>query len=499
MGKYRMTGVKNTPKVLERDLLENAKKLAENPELAIPKCAGEECRKCRFAKIRKKMEKVQRYSDNPEKLIKFASKGDQMVRAYAAAISLNAAGKVPYLSTAQLPTGEVSFAVRGTVDKEKLIGMQHFDDPDLRLLAYWDIARKYDLHIYSTENGLFCSAEGPKAPKEYVDEMLLAIKYDRNAQGCGHPGKSQLVVKWVSANIDICECQDCSDEGNIIHDLSSRIAAPDHTDDFRSDAIIKFDCKAQKCGKCDVSGGVEDLAGRHRKGEISDKQFLAEATEKKRQLLREKGGYVLGSECYDEDLDMFLSNVKGSDLEIKALTTLLKGKKMGVVSDSNVASKIIADLWPENAEACLGAVCSPEIVSKMKDRTDLAPAMLLAEANHAEQAKAIDSSLPSYRSLGEIGRLSDALARAYKTEGRDGLLRIVEKSKGKDHRSKSICYAFLKAIGESSKSWQFNKQEADFGEYLSQFAGIMLRATGLEYDEALKNLVTVSGANETVA
>jgi len=498
MGKYRMRGVKNTPKVLERDLIENAKKLVADPELIIPKCSGEECRKCRFAKVRKKLMKVQGYHDNPDKLVKLASKGDQMVRAYAATISLAASGKIPYLSSAQLPTGEVSFAVRGTVDKEKLIGMQHFDDPDLRLLIYWDMARKYDLHIYSTEKGVFCSATGPKAPKEYVDEMLKAIECE-GPQGCGHSGESHIVVKWKSAGRDIVMCHECIDDGNVVHDLSSRIAAPDHTDDFQSDVNVKFDCKADKCGKCDTSGGVGELAERHRKGEVNDQEFLAQASDKKRLALREKGAYVLGSECYGEDLDKFLANVKGSELEMKALTGLLKAHKMGVVSDGNVAGKIIADLWPKNATIMLQAVSSEEVAGKLKDRTDIAPSLLLVEANRMELAKSVDGSLPMYHALGDIGKLADALARAYKTEGRDAVLRIAERSKGKDHRSKSVCYAFFKAIGETSKSWQFNKQEADFGEYLSQFATQMLNAKGQEYDEALKNLVTVSGANETVA
>jgi hypothetical protein len=37
-----MSGVKNTPKVLEKELLDNAKKMAGDPSILIPKCAGEE-------------------------------------------------------------------------------------------------------------------------------------------------------------------------------------------------------------------------------------------------------------------------------------------------------------------------------------------------------------------------------------------------------------------------------------------------------------------------
>ena len=152
----RFRGAKATPKKLERELLENSRKLAKNPDILIPTCV-EKCRKCDFDKILKKMERISTYSNDSEKLQLMATRGDQIVRAYAATISLAAAGKIPFLASAKLPLGEVSYAVRGKVDKEKLMGVQHFDDPDLRLLAYWDIARKRDLHIYSTDKRLVLS------------------------------------------------------------------------------------------------------------------------------------------------------------------------------------------------------------------------------------------------------------------------------------------------------------------------------------------------------
>jgi hypothetical protein len=168
----KFRGVKATPKALEKGLIETSKMLRDNPAIIIPQCSGEKCSKCRFDKVQRKIEKVSNFKDDPEKLNKLAKRGDQLVRAYAAAISLAASGKIPYLTAAQLPVGEVSFAVRGKVDREKLIGIQHFDDPDLRLLAYFDIAKKRDLHIYSTDERLFCSEGGAKVPEKYVTEML---------------------------------------------------------------------------------------------------------------------------------------------------------------------------------------------------------------------------------------------------------------------------------------------------------------------------------------
>ncbi|MFA5311929.1 MAG: hypothetical protein WC375_01265 [Methanomassiliicoccales archaeon] len=490
--------MKNTSKVLEKGLLENSNKLAADPSMVIPKCAGEECRKCRWAKIEKKLNKVQRYSDDPDKLVKLASRGDQFVRAYAATISLAAAGKIPYLSSAQLPVGEVSFAVRGTVNKEKLIGMQHFDDPDLRLLAYWDMAREKDLHIYSTDKGLFCSAEGPHAPAEYVDEMLDAIQDMKEDGSCGHQG-SCITIEWLSAKKTLRICRECAGDANTVTDLSSRIAAPDHSDDFKADAEIKLNCSQPDCERCKKKADISDISERYRKGGMSDAAYLDEAEVRFRQGLKKAGGvFVAGNDCYGTDAGAFMAAMKGSDLERDVLSRLIASKNLFIVSDGNLSGKAITELWPEHRAAMLSFVASEDVAVKLADSKDTPP-LILAEARRLELTKNVDKSLPTYQKLGEIGKAADSLARTFKTEGKDAMLRAMERFKGRDHRVKSICYAFSRAAGETSKAWQFTKQEADFGEYLEQFAKAMLENVGPEYDEALENILAASGSNETVA
>jgi hypothetical protein len=159
---------------------------------------------------------------------------------------------------------------------------------------------------------------------------------------------------------------------------------------------------------------------------------------------------------------------------------------------------MITELWGENKKELLASAASEEIVVQLKDRNDMAPPLLIAEARRMELAKSVDCALPTYKKLGELGKLADSLARAYKTEGKEALMRIAEKVKGKDHRNRSICYAFMRAAGEPSRSWQFSKQEADFGQYLEQFAKEMLDSCGKEYDDGLHNIITASGANETI-
>ena len=95
----RFRGIKKTPKNMEKEMLATSQRLADDPSLVVPKLL-EDVRKSPFAYLEKQLSKVQDRRGDAEKLIKLAGKGDQFVRAYAAAISLSASGKLPYLTTA---------------------------------------------------------------------------------------------------------------------------------------------------------------------------------------------------------------------------------------------------------------------------------------------------------------------------------------------------------------------------------------------------------------
>ena len=142
-GKKRMKlrGIKQTPKRLESEILERSKNLWEDPSLIRPKCAGK-CFICPFNKTFSAISRIDKIKDNPDALVKMASKGgDDIFKAYCATISLYAAGSIPYLATAKLAGEEVSFAQRGAVGNDKLIGAQYYNDPKIRLLLFNTIAK----------------------------------------------------------------------------------------------------------------------------------------------------------------------------------------------------------------------------------------------------------------------------------------------------------------------------------------------------------------------
>ena len=432
--------------------------------------------------------------------------GDQLVRAYAATISLHLAGKVPFLAAARTPLGEVSFAVRGKVDRNCLIGVQHYDHPELRLLALWDVARSRGLHIYSTEEYAFCAPDGPAPPPEYVDEAISLLPYDLDDEGdCPH-GKEGggIRVRWKGANTSITVCPACAKDINTVHVLASRIAAKDPTDDFEVEVVSDLKCLSD-CAGCRIKEAYaldRDLIKRYMRAELTDSGLLDEQAKARAQAIRERGDevYLIGNSCYGKDRERFLAALRGSDAEKEAVSKLIASRKMSILSRTDQAANLIADLWPEHRDALLAAVASPDVVARVTaERADLTPAQMVVEAKRMEGHKGIDAALPRFKKLGPVGAYADRVARIYKTEGKEAALRQIEKSKGSDHKLRSVSYGFLSALGEGqTKAWQFTREEADYGQYLAPFAQQLLDEKGDDYAHALKLMLEASGSNEVL-
>jgi hypothetical protein len=452
------------------------------------------------------MAKVAERRLDPKKLEFSMNWGDHLVRAYAATISLHLAGKVPYLAAARTPLGEVSYAVRGKTDKNLLIGVQHYDHPQFRLLALWDVAQKRGLHIYSTEECAVCAPDGPAPPQEYVDEAISLLPYDLDDQGgCPHVKDGRgIKVHWKGAKTTLTICPACAKDANTVHVLAGRIAAKDPTDDFEVEVISDLKCSSS-CQDCRVKGAYQlpkDLIKRYLKAEITDSVLLDEHAKSKAQAIREKEDevYLIGDECFGKDSDKFIATLRGSDAEKEALSKLISSQKMCVLSRTDQTANLIADLWPEHQEELLAAVSSADVVKKvLAERSELTPSQMVVEAKRMEGYKGIEATLPQFKKLGPVGSYADRIARIFKTEGKEAALRQIEKTKGADHKLRSVSYGFLSALGEGqTKVWQFTREEADYGEYLAPFAKRLLEEKGDPYANALKLILEASGSNEVL-
>jgi hypothetical protein len=516
------TGARTASKVQEKELISKAKKILKNPDLVVPRCEHEG--RCAFDKIRRQIKRIQSLADDDKKLAKLAKSGDQLARAYAATLLLAHSEKASYLAVFRTPFGEVAYAMRGKVKKEKLVGVQNYDKPKWKLLSVLDLATKKGLHIYSTKKGMVCMGKEAKPPGYFIKDMINALKYDLRKEGkvlrCEHilqkdvedrkaTSDSYLLVQWKSAGQSIAVCSKCvSKKSNIMASISQNMAIPKPEDDFDVSIISNLKCKAD-CEHCYVEKHL-DVDKEEKKGyftgSLSDHGLMKKHLENYEEFLKSgnKKVYVMDENCYGNDLNAFLNALNPTREERKGLKTILEKVDTPVVVSKATPNKILSMFWDDyGLEAVKAIVGDEETAKKLFEKADTSktsPSQVLKEASIFTIERDIISALPEYKGLPPIAKFADNIARIYMTQGKNDALRAIEHYKGGDTRIKSVAYAFLLALEQgASKKWQYTKTEIDFAQFLKEPASRLLNSEPEQYHDNLQSLLSATGSTKKLS
>ena len=496
--RLRMRGVKYTPKRLEEEILDRSKRIADNPGLLRPLCAGN-CRKCIFDKEFKNIDNVAKYKNDQETLLKLASKGsDDLAKAYAGTISLSAAGKIPMLATATIAGEKVPFAVRGSVGNDKLIGCQYYDDSKLRLLYYNAFIKRNKLHLYSFESGLVCS-DVPNMPEDYLYESFWESPYEFKDDeiDCGHAGTLSLEIMVKSLGTSIHICEDCAKDVSTIQYLISRICAIDPMDDLEINVLHPYH-SANESGKEKITG---DLFNKYLRGELKDKTLLQTVKKSKLGTLQkgDASTFVIGAKNYGSDLNAFIKDISGSEIEKNTLSKFLEGEPVSVVVRNGKTSDVLTYLWDDHWRNLISTHTSSDIADQYKERPKSPPSIVLDEAYGRFISKDVVANLPEFKKPKQVTKLSDNLAKAVKVGGIDLLLKTIATETLKDHRSRSLAAAFVLACDKDVKPpMSLTSDEKDFTDFLIPFVKAVIDANGEKYRDCMNTLLTASSSGESV-
>ncbi|OGS57136.1 MAG: hypothetical protein A3K60_02415 [Euryarchaeota archaeon RBG_19FT_COMBO_56_21] len=498
-------------KVMEKDLREKAKLLMDDPDLILPDCA-EDCGSCPFKKTRARIEKIQRYKDDPVKLAKFARGGDKLARAYAATIRLAHEEKTPYLATATYPAGTVAYALRGKTPKEKLIGVQNFDSPKWRVLSVADLVHKKNLHFYSYGDNFICTGRSPKPPAEYVEiasESVGATKREGDTFVCPHSptNMNHIVFEWVNAKMKTVLCDQCSGKiKNNLAELAQGMAVPRILDEFNVDIIRPL---RNKSGERACNGLLDDqidddLLEKYANGELGNKDLIERHMQNVLESIktRDKRVYVRGEICYGQDVDSFVSDLASDETDRKALNGLLaKVKHPVVIEQSDSPNKLLTIFWKEHGLDSLRAVVSKKLADRYFEdpETEKSPLRAIRSALKEEQHDAISSRIPTYSCLSHYGSFADSVTKGYKTKGPAGAIAALDGDKSSDHRIRSMAHAFYLALGVTTKSWKYTDEEKQYGEHLKQYAQRLLESEETEqHHDAFVEFLRQAGCTDEV-
>lgn len=509
--KFR-TRLRTASKVQEKQLVNSGKWLADHPDAIIPKCQTESAQRA-FLKMSYLIQKISENRSDEQFLKRMSKRGDHLARAYASTLLISKKEKAHYLGVAKTPMGEIAYMYSSDVkiQKEKLIGLQYFKDPRLRLLAYSDISKKKKLAFYSTKESLFCAPIGHEPPKEFREDITRSLGVeakDNDLYYCPHgpDADGYIEIDWKQAGMTIRICESCMKEGqSTAVKITQRMLNPRMADEFSLRAKVRLECLST-CDDCTSKELYEfnsnDMNG-YLNGTINDKQLYGISTEKFLGNLAQRKSRILvnGHRCFGGDEKGFIESIAGDEVENKAISILLKNVEGPiVVPEGTTPNKLLAMYWEDEGREIISEMAGPGSSSIRIDLTEKdTPMGIIEYALSKKRVGAIQASLPTYSRLGNYSSFVDGIAREYKIRGKDSALRLLEMTGVEDTRRKSISLAFVMALGEKGKEWQYSKEEIDFARHLSSLAKELLASEGDEYDTNLRHFMKNAGVGEEIA
>jgi hypothetical protein len=497
---------RTAPKSQEKHLVENAKKLQQDPFLLLPSCTEGNTKY--FNKLHKQLEKIHRFQNDEKKLEKLANKKG-LDGALAGSYLLAISEKAPYLAALSFPTGDITYAQRGKADKEKLIAVQHFDDPVFRLRGIRDLVFKKKLYIYSWDTGYICTGKEPAPPKEFIDfiKNKINLTATKDVLTCSHItatvaknkeyiSLNYLFIYWKSAPLTIALCETCSKSTkNTMFTISKYILQRNLSDDFTIEVITQVGEHSNLSERQKTTVLQEYLTG-----SLTDYDYIKKITKSQEDHFKqaEEKIYVLDGISYGADSTRFIEALHPSPNEKAALEFFLEKNQEPLIVSKTTPCKILERYWNQYGKEFLESIMNDTKTAESLFLLDDSPSNIINLASEYNQRKTILSQLPTYIHLPPLAAYADTVARTYRTFGEAKALAEIKKHPDTP-KGKSIAYAFLLSLGKGTEvKWKYSKEEIDYGEFLKDLAKKLLQASPDEYSATLQELLTLSGSSETI-
>ena len=496
MDRFKSRGIRVATKVQEKEIKETALKLKKNPLMVLPECQSE-CRKCYFKGLKTKIEKIK--DADEKKLAKYAS-GKDLSAAIAGTILL-ADSKISYFAAKKIGDTTYVYARKGKARDEKLLAVQNFKDPHIRMLGIMDIVSKKKIYVYSIQDKMICKGKDATPPKEFIPFVMKKMGLENGM--CRHmlkdKKKTHIKIKWIPAGVEIKICEECASR-NTIMEMTKYFYSPNIEKEFKAEVEGKFVSCHKKCDKCFIEEAIEKQTddSYYIQGKIDDKKFI-ENWYKKVQWNIEKlheGVFILDGICYGKDIDAVIEKMKPSKWEEMALRYILEKIDRPLIMENATSNKILSKYWGEYGDKIIKTMAG-DAWEKIESK-NLMPSEILERAYAETEKQKVLKDLPAFKSLPPLAEFADKIARAYRIGGYKEAIRVIHDEE-MDVKKKAIAYAFLLAFNKAEgEEWKYSDMEKDFGRNLMKYAAELIEKKGEEYEKALQEMLTMTGSTKKI-
>jgi len=492
-------GIGSAGEGVKREMFRRVRELGEEVGILAPECS---CGRffCPWDGLRKGLESVTRWKTDLGRLQGLAKGGKPLPRALAASLALAKSEKVEGMAPFRLGSKTYYFAPSGSVPAKALLGVQNHHVPGLRLLALSLVRGRSKYVVYAWEGGTAARRPDEAPPDAFVESQGHGTKYSlrRDKQGwtCAHAASTAHVSVALPGGSATRVCIRCvRDDENLAVHAGNMILPPAGRPVLAFRFHPSLRCSAETCSIPDSWEVNPTKQEGYARGEHSDRWIATKEVARLGDKIAARKVFTSAGVCYEDDAKAFVQALEGTPSERKALLAVAPALG-GVQLAEATTGRLLEIAWPKHAKAALAAVGGNEAVTLLEGMPNATPQQLVAAAENLRRADAALMELPRFRSLPPLAEFLDRAARTHRAEGVDAAVRVLEAG-GKDHRTKSVRFAFLLALDRAKAvEWQFSREEKELGGFLHVRIKQMLGAKGDGYREDLQEILTLSGSEE---
>ncbi|MBN1390269.1 MAG: hypothetical protein JXA22_06480 [Candidatus Thermoplasmatota archaeon] len=498
------TGARTASKGLEKELKRKAKRLSQDPSLALPRCT---VNVPYFRNLERKLEEVSRSKDNKRALEKASKKGDKLIRAYAATLILLHEEKIPYLAVFKSPFGDVGYAHRGETSREKLVGIQNYEDPRIKMMAYLEEVKKKRLFMFVTENEVICTGTDPMPPKEVIDALPKRLGKGMKRSGNvihsphiranivqkGEPWKEPyLVVSWDVADILMAKnlTYTLQNQDNTFATCASYMASEKISRYFSVEVNVRPICDHGTGCPCDPParkekkesfiqrlGKVKEQTSLeiYMEGKMMDHRLIEKELDDYRKRLEEVGEtvYIISNRCFGSDHEAVMTSLTLTKEEKEALKSFFTHAKGPIISSDPTTNKIMEPFWKDVGEKVLNDLIGNKKIAKEVFNSfptpRYQPMTVVQEAIYRMEESGMRAKLPTPKDPPRMIEFAYECAIAYLVRGGEGASKVVERYGDDDIKVKAAKYAFVKGLNLTrSAGWSYTTHEMGYAQGLDE-------------------------------
>ena len=464
--------LKSASKEKQKDFLDHLKGLFENPHALIPQCVDGGLF-CNFNSYRKKIDAV---AQN-EAYDKFSKSPDQFLSGLSETHRIMLSDSATLFGMLKTQFGSIEYAKRGNTDDTVMAGIQHYDDPLWRMLAFSSIAKTKGSRIYSSRNFFLASCRNSSPGTDFFKDVLSdeGIQFTEDNGIIIIPGNGRYmeITHLNSVTFRIYE----NSSANTMHALLKHLITPDIGKDFLFSSEFLYDL---------VREIPQNSLGMYLAGKINDRTFIREVNDFRTSAAIRQRHFIVGEKCY-RNADEFLDNEQFRYVPRDIMKDSLDSLGKGIYMDAFSERKVLETVWPGSGKNILRSMF-PELSDSDLNSMRGSPIDQIEGIHERTRIMDIKSGIEATSWSPDSQYLIDILKNFF-TYGKERALREAEKGSGQSNVRKAIFYAFLECVGESrNKEWQFSDTDRDLSWKIKPYISRILESGPDVINEQMENI-----------